>query len=372
MTQSVKGFRVHRMELYAYSPSLQTKIDRLLTRKRPPTLKTPGLSSPFLLAPMAAIGNAPFRLLMQNLGHGGAVSEFISCKGILHGNRRTREMLRIDPGEKNVGIQLYGHDPDEMSRAALIAEESGAQFIDINMGCPVRKVVGRGEGAAMLKDPVAVGRCLEALKKVLSVPLTIKIRTGWDEQSINGDEICHVAAQSGVSMVSVHGRTRAQGYRGKCDWDYIENLALRSPLPIVGNGDLHCPRRVRARAQKTHCGALMIARGCLRNPFIFLESYLEEDESSPFVAQDYLEVLMRFREYVCAFFPKESHQISQVRKLVLWFAYGFPGAVQFRSKLFLQKSMKDLMIYAQDYFAPLGTRQKSIDYNADFMMSGHG
>ena len=354
-----------------YSASLQEKIDRLIAQKPPSLVGEPGFSSPFLLAPMAAIGNAPFRLLMQELGSGGSISEFISCKGILHGNKRTRQMLRIDPKEKNVGIQLYGQGPEDMARAALIACEHGAQFIDINMGCPVRKVVGRGEGAAMLKDPAGAGRCMEAVKKAIPVPLTVKIRTGWDEESINAREVCRIAQDSGASMVSLHGRTRAQGYRGASDWDYVEGLAADAPLPIVGNGDLHRPAQVRERWGKTKCRALMIARGCLRNPFIFLES-LGEGEGAAFTARDHLEVLGRYRELVCAAFDVPSHQIVQIRKLVLWFAYGFVGAVKFRADLFGHKTLKDLMSYAEDYFGALGPAVKSIDYTKDFMMSGHG
>ena len=363
------------MGLYSYSHSLQSKIGQFAWNANAPSPLTPGhlqFSSPFLLAPMAAIGNAPFRLLMQELGAGGSISEFVSCNGILHYNRRTEQMLRIDPGEKNVGIQLFGADPQHMAQAAQVAQQHNPQFIDINLGCPVRKVVGKGAGAALLKNPMELGHYLEAIKKVLQVPLTIKIRMGWDASGINGDEVCHVARESGVAMVSIHGRTRAQGYRGQADWNYVEWLATQTLLPLVGNGDLHQPYQVRERWQKTHCSALMIARGCLRNPFIFLESYLREGEQQFFSAQDYWEVLTRYWGHVEEFFPQEAVQMVQIRKLVMWFAAGFPGASKFRSQLFTWKQMGDLMSYAEDYFGRLGTCQKSIDYSQEFMMSGHG
>ena len=360
------------MRFYSYSPSLERKINRLLQRKRPITLATLSFSSPFLLAPMAAIGNAPFRLLMQELGSGGSISEFISCQGILHANRRTKQMLKIHPREENVGIQIFGQDPEKMAQAALLAQEQGPNFIDINLGCPVRRVVGRGAGAALLKDPLALGKYLEPIKRVLHLPLSIKIRMGWDTQCINGDEICHVAQESGVALVSIHGRTRSQGYGGKANWDYIEWLASQTPLPLIGNGDLHRPLQVRECWKKTHCSALMIARGCLRNPFIFLESYLEEGEELSFSAKDHFEVLQRYRYYVCESFEQQSVQMVQVRKLILWFASGFPCAREFRSRLFSWKTLNDLMNYTEDYFTHLGETSKSIDYSQDFMMSGHG
>ena len=358
------------MGLYSFSGPLKSKIERLLGRKRSP--EGLNFSSPFLLAPMAAIGNAPFRLLMQELGSGGSISEFISCNGLLHNNRRTQQMLYIDHQEQNVGLQLFGEDPEKMARAAQIAQEQGPEFIDINLGCPVRKIVGKGAGAALLKDPKSLGKYLEAIKKVLHLPLTIKIRTGWDADGINGDEICHVARESGVSWVSIHGRTRAQGYRGQADWNYVEWLADQTPLPLIGNGDLHQAHQVRERWRKTRCQALMVARGCLRNPFIFLESYLEDGEEIIFTASDHWEVLQRYRGHVCNFFERESVQIVQIRKLILWFASGFTGAADFRSELFDWKSLNELMNYAEDFFMGLGNSCKFINYNQDFMMSGHG
>lgn len=347
--------------------------------KTPVTLGGLSFSSPFLLAPMAAIGNAPFRLLMQELGSGGSISEFISCNGILHHNRRTEQMLRIHSKEQNVGIQLFGDCPHKMAQAIEVVlgktERQGKipDFIDINLGCPVRKVVGRGAGAALLKDPLKLGTYLETIKKNLPLPLTIKIRTGWDRDTINSDQVCHVARESGVSVVSIHGRTRAQGYRDKADWNYIEWLTQKTSLPIIGNGDLHQPHQVQNRWNQTRCQALMIARGCLRNPFIFLESYGNQgDQKIFFTARDHLEVLQHYQNLVCEFFEREPTQVIQVRKLVMWFAAGFPRASEFRSKLFGLKKLKDLMNYTEDYLSRLENTQKAIDYSQDFMMSGHG
>ena len=374
------------MGFYSYSAPLKSKIQALCQRRKPSPLFPNGdslpFSSPLLLAPMASIGNAPFRLLMQELGSGGSVSEFVSCNGLTHGNRRTSEMLRIHPEEKNVGIQIFGSDQEKMAEAAKIAQEGSPQgrqpdFIDINLGCPVRKIVGKGAGAALLKDPSTLGNYLETIKKVLRIPLTIKIRTGWDTSGINAHEICHIAKECGVSLVSVHGRTRTQGYEGKADWNYIEWLTTQTPLPLIGNGDLHLPHQVRNRLKTTECSGLMIARGCLRNPFIFLESYRTEQEDTnrdlSFMASDYWEVLKRYHMYVLQFFDREPVQIVQLRKLIMWFASGFPGASRFRSGLFqTTMDLQGLMTYAEDYFIPLGCREKSIDYNQDFMMSGHG
>ncbi len=359
--------------MLSFSDSLQSKLDILNSRKQSCRLGELDFSSRILLAPMASICNAPFRLLMQQLGAGGSASELVSCDGIIHGNKRTLDMLRIHPKEKHLGIQLFGEDKDIMAQAAKTALEYRPDFIDINMGCPVRKVVNKGGGSALLKDAASLGPYLETVKKSLgSTPLTIKIRTGWDDDQINAHEIVHIAKESGVNMVAIHGRTRAQQYRGSANWDYIEWLAEESSLPLIGNGDLHQAFQVKERLDKTKCQAVMVARGCLRNPFIFLEPYTLESEDLKFTSADYFEVLSRYAYYVGEFFDREQVHLIQVRKLMMWFAAGFPGASIFRSKLFDFKTLEDAMKWSEDFFQSNASRTKFINYGQDFMMSGHG
>jgi nifR3 family TIM-barrel protein len=357
-----------------FSENLQKKIDGLLCQRESIKLGSVEFDSKLLLAPMAGICTAPFRLLMEDLGAGGTVSELISCHGINYENKKTLDMLYIDKDERNIGIQLFGEDADAFVKAIPTVLESNPKFVDINMGCPVRKVVTKGGGSSLLKDAKALGPFLTKIKKALPVPLTIKIRTGWDADQINADEVCRVAYDSGVEFVAIHGRTRAQQYEGLANWDYIEWLASDCPLPLIGNGDLHQPNQVRDRMSKSNCQAFMIARGALRNPFIFLESYISDDDKkrSIFLGQDYMEVIERLHGYTTEIYSDKRLGLVQMRKLIVWFAAGFPGAAKFRSGIFSSKELGETMDITREYFGNLGGAKKHINYNEVFMSSGHG
>jgi nifR3 family TIM-barrel protein len=368
-----RGLRVVSMKSSKpFSEKLEKKIHILKKRQIPASLGSVHFDSKLILAPMAGICNAPYRVLMEDLGAGFTVSELISCHGINYKNQKTLEMLKLHPLEKNVGIQLFGEDPDAMADAAVIAESFGPKIIDINMGCPVKKVVGKGAGSALLRDPKALAPYLTKIKKAIKIPLTIKIRTGWDADEINADEIINVAKDCGVEFVAMHGRTRAQQYTGKANWDYLEKMALESPLPFIGNGDLHTPVLVKARYINTNCHALMIARGALRNPFIFLESLAEPEDGIKFDGSDYFEVIKRLYDYTLETFPDERGALVQIRKLVVWFAAGFPYTAKFRGQMFSTNTLQEAMTLSEDYFLNLGASGKQIDLNETFMTSGHG
>ena len=358
-----------------FSAELTAKIEKFQSLANPMKLGSVQFSSPLLLAPMAGICNQPFRLLIEDLGAGGTVSELISCHGINYGNQRTLEMLKIHPKEKNVGIQLFGEDPDSMARAAEVTESFGPKFIDINMGCPVNKVVSKGGGSALMKEIENLAPLFEKMRSRMKVPLSIKIRTGWDANTRNAAEILKIAHDSGIEWVAIHGRTRTQQYTGLADWNFIENLNEIKKLPLIGNGDLHHPFGVSDRLQKTKCDALMIARGALRNPFIFLESLdpsYASQKRSIFNGKDYWEVIQRLFNYTTDVFPEERTSLVQLRKLIVWFAAGFPHAAAFRSQIFGCQVLKDTMKISEDYFLSLGEAQKFINYDEVFMSSGHG
>lgn len=361
------------MQTTPFSKELNTKIESLKLKRKKVQLGNISFDSPLLLAPMASICNPPFRLLMEDLGAGGTVSELISANGINYGNEKTMQMLKIDEREKNVGIQIFGEESESMAKAAKVAAQRNPKFIDINMGCPVRKVVTKGGGSALLRDLEKLAPFLAEIKKALDIPLTIKIRTGWDSDDINADKIEKIAINEGIEWLAIHGRTRAQAYAGHADWEYIENLANLATLPIIGNGDLHQAHQVKARMEKTNCDALMIARGCLRNPFIFLESYAENNSNeSLFQGSDYTEVINRLYQYTIDTFANERTRLIQMRKLIVWFAAGFPGASKFRNTMFNCKDLEESMKHADDFFTALGDRSKQINYDEVFMNSGHG
>ncbi len=358
-----------------FSPELSQKIESFRSHATPMKLGRIDFSSKLILAPMAGICNIPYRVLMEDLGAGGTVSELISCHGINYGNERTLEMLKIHPRERNVGIQLFGEDAESMAKAAAVAESYGPKFLDINMGCPVTKVVSKGGGSAMMKEVQKLAPLFEKMRSNMKVPLSIKIRTGWDANSLNAREIINIAHNSGIEWVAIHGRTRTQQYTGFANWDFIESLNEDKKLPIIGNGDLHHPYGVSERMKVTNCDALMIARGALRNPFIFLESLdpaYASQKRSVFSGSDYWEVVQRLHHYCTETFTEERTVLVQLRKLVVWFAAGFPHAAAFRSQIFGCQILEDCMKIAEDYFMSLGNSQKFINYDEVFMSSGHG
>ncbi len=362
-------------DLRPFSVELTEKMNLFRGKSQKIKLGQISFDSKLLLAPMAGICNIPYRLLMEDLGAGGTVSELISCHGINYGNQRTLDMLKIHKLERNVGIQLFGEDPESMAKAAEVAESYGPKFLDINMGCPVAKVVTKGGGSALMKEITALAPLFEGMRKRMKIPLSIKIRTGWDANTRNAGEILKIAHDSGIEWVAIHGRTRTQQYTGLADWEFIENLNEVKKLPLIGNGDLHHPYGVSQRLESSKCDALMIARGALRNPFIFLEGLDPEYASkkkSIFLGKDYWEVVQRLHEYCAETFSEERTVLVQLRKLVVWFAAGFPHSAAFRSQIFSCQDLNDCMKITEDYFLSLGTDQKSINYDEVFMSSGHG
>lgn len=360
------------MSEISFSSGLESKINLLKSRGEKIKLGEIGFDSNLLVAPMSAICTAPFRVLMEKLGAGGTVSELISCHGINYGNEKTRKMLELHPEEKNIGLQLFGEDPEAMAEAARVAETYEPKFIDINMGCPVRKVVSKGGGSALMKDTQKLGNFFGSMKKAINIPLTIKIRTGWDADSINAQEVIHIAKEEGVEFVAIHGRTRTQQYQGKADWNLLEKIGSDSPLPIIGNGDLHSPTLVRERMKQTNCQALMIGRGCLRNPFIFLEAFIEEDEDLAFTPEEYWEIIQLLRDLIQNHTTKERTHLIQMRKHIVWMAAGLPNVAKFRSMIFQTPDLEDTMKITEDYFLSLGTAIKDINPHETFMAGGHG
>lgn len=362
------------MHTRAFSKELQAKIDSYAPLRKGIKIGNVDFATPLILAPMAGICSPPFRLLMEDLGAGGTVSELISAHGINHGNERTQRMLKIDEREKNVGIQLFGEDAESMAKAAAVAQRENPKFIDINMGCPVRKVVNKGGGSALMKEIEALGPLFASMKKAIDVPLTIKIRMGWDAEGINADKIEEVARNEGVEWVAIHGRTRAQQYTGTANWDYIEEFASMAKLPVIGNGDLHQPHHVAMRMKDTNCAGLMIARGCLRNPFIFLEAldFDPANPTSPFTGKDYWEAIERYYQYCVEAYERERTILVQARKLIVWFAAGFQSAAKFRNLMFQSQNIEESLKIAQDYFMSLGDEGKRINYDEVFMNGGHG
>lgn len=356
-----------------FSGELQNKINLLKARRNSITLGSLHFASPLLLAPMSSIGVAPFRLLMEDLGAGGTVSELISCHGINYKNVRTTSMLKIDPKEKNVGLQLFGENKEAMALAAKVAEEFGPKFIDINMGCPVKKVVGTGAGSSLLKDTSTLGTFFHTIKSAIQIPLTIKIRTGWDQETINASEVIRIANEEGIEFVAIHGRTRAQQYTGKADWNLINSISTNSPLPIIGNGDLNSEKIIQEKINHSSCQAFMLGRGPLRNPFLFLTPYIKEDEPHlHFTPKDYFEVLNLLVNYSENYAHSSHIHLISIRKHIIWMAAGFQNVSTYRDQIYKTQSMDETLKLSKEFFYSQEFNQKNINADEDFMTSGHG
>jgi len=355
-----------------FSEKLQKKIDTLKSRRKSIQLGNVHFDSPLLLAPMSSICTPPFRRLMEDLGAGGTVSELISCHGINYKNKKTLDMLRVDPHEKNVGLQLFGEDKFKMSEAAKIAESMGPKFIDINMGCPVKKVVGTGAGSSLLKDLTTLPAYIREIKKAIQIPLSIKIRTGWDENSLNSPEVLKIAEGEGVEFVAIHGRTRAQQYTGKANWEYINQVSKESKLQIIGNGDLNHYSVIKEKMNQSVCKAFMLGRGPLRDPFLFLSPYAE-NESEIFLDKfEYYEILEKFLEYSLQHTQNDRHLLISMRKHLIWLCAGFENVNNFREQVYHSEDLKNLMTISRNFFydQPI-SHKKNLNWES-FMSGGHG
>lgn len=327
--------------------------------------------NPFVLAPMAGITDRPFRSFMREMGCGVVVSELVSATGLKFSSAKTIKLMEFESSQHPVGIQLFGENLDHLRDAAQIVEQTGADFVDLNFGCPVPKVVNKGAGSACLKDLTRLRDVVRAAKSGIKIPLTIKIRTGWDHNSRNSPEVTQVAYDEGVTWVAIHGRTRAAAYSGLADWEYIRETKKHSRLPVLGNGDIHSAGQANERLLTSGCDGVMIGRGCLKNPWIFAQAQ-ELRTNIPSAAPRSLEqVLLRLRELLENYYP-ERMMLLQMRKFSIWFSAGYPGASRFRKAVFQCESRADTLSCISEFFASLQGVQASDTSGEAFLMGGHG
>jgi nifR3 family TIM-barrel protein len=302
------------------------------------------LPNNLILAPMAGVTDLPFRLLCKEQGAGLLCMEMVSAKAILYRNRNTEALLSIDPRENPVSLQLFGSDPDIISEIAHQIEERPFDILDINMGCPVPKIVNNGEGSALMKNPDLAGEIIEKTAKAINKPVTVKIRKGFDDNHINAVEMAKIAEEAGAAAVAVHGRTREQYYSGKADWDIIRRVKEAVSIPVIGNGDLLTAEDVIAMQEQTGCDGFMIARGAQGNPWIFRQilHYFETGErllkpSFEEVRQMILRHARMMLEY-----KGEYIGIREIRKHAAWYTAGYPNSSQLRVAINAVESYEDL------------------------------
>lgn len=328
--------------------------------------------NPFVLAPMAGITDVVFRSFMRQMGAGVLTSELISAQGLWYQSEKTKELMAFTEEERPVGIQLFGEEEKSLVYAAQYVQDQGADFVDINLGCPVKKIVKKGAGSALLKEPQRLASLLAAIKNVLQIPLTIKIRTGWDYQNRNGLEIVNVAYNEGVTWVAIHGRTRSQAYNGQADWDYIAGVKKASPIPIIGNGDITSAILAVDRLRDSGCDGVMIGRGCLKNPWIFQQALsLWQSGQELTVRRDYLALFDDIYQRGQTHLDEKKHCLL-LRKLAMWFSSGLPESNEFRRHIFTARGLQDTYSTLISYYEKASQWQQEDTSHEAFLMGGHG
>ncbi len=310
------------------------------------------LDNNVILAPMAGVTDLPFRLLCKEQGVGLNCMEMVSAKAIYYNNKNTEELMQIHPEEMPVSLQLFGSDPEIISEMAKRIEERPFAILDINMGCPVPKVVNNGEGSALMKDPKLVEAILSKLVKAISKPVTVKIRKGFNDENVNAVEIAKIAESCGVAAVAVHGRTREQYYSGKADWDIIAAVKDAVKIPVIGNGDVTDAYSAKALQEQTGCDGIMVGRAAQGNPWIFKEitTYLETGELLPKpTPQQVKEVIIRHAKLQLEF-KGEYTGVREMRKHLAWYTTGYPNSARFRQMINSMESMDELLESVEQIF----------------------
>ena len=288
------------------------------------------------LAPMAGITDIAFRLICKEFGCGLVYTEMVSAKGIYYKSENTVALAEIDEKERPVTVQIFGSDAEIMAYAAIQLEKGGADIIDINMGCPTPKIVNNGDGCALMKNPKLAGKIIDAVVKAVKIPVTVKIRKGWDEKSINAQEIAYIAQENGAKALALHGRTREQFYSGKADWNIIRKVKEDLSIPVIGNGDVYSPQDAKNMMEETGCDALLIGRGAQGNPWIFQRTleYLKNKTILPEPPMEervnmiieHMDRLIKLKgEYV---------GIKEMRKHIVWYLKGLPNSSKLKNQVF--------------------------------------
>jgi nifR3 family TIM-barrel protein len=282
---------------------------------------------------MAGVTNAPFRLVCREAGAGLLTSEELDARALVMGSVKTDALARYLPEERPLAMQLLGADPDVLAEAARRLAEAGADGIDLNMGCPVPKIVAKGQGAALMRDPVAAAVIFRTLRKAVSVPLTIKIRGGWDDRSLNAVEIARLAEAEGVEALTVHPRSRSQQFTGRAPWSIIAEVVAAVRIPVVGNGDVRSVDDARAMHEATGCAAVMIGRGALGRPWVFGGRDLARDERAAVIRRHCVLIESHLPERVA---------LVQLKKHLAWYSEGLPHAARWRPALFAARTTAEV------------------------------
>ena len=317
-------------------------------------LGTLRLNNNLVLAPMAGVTDYPFRQLAREMGCGLTFTEMTSAEGLL---RKGEAFLKMVKGEHPVSVQLFGSKPEVLAEAAAKAEAMGADAIDLNMGCPAKKVVKTGAGVDLMRFPEKVEGILIAMRKKVTCPLTVKIRSGWDEKQINAVEISKLAEGCGLDAITVHPRTRAQGFRGRADWSIIAAVKRAVRIPVIGNGDVNTLSLIQKMLEETGCDGVMIGRGVLGNPWVFSLRPSGPLEKGPAISLEERKRMIGHHISLIQNYYEERSLTPQIRKHLYWYTKGLPGCATFHSKLSCLKGKEKLFQAFHSYFDSIQRRE---------------
>lgn len=310
------------------------------------------LENPLILAPMAGVTDLPFRLLCKEMGAGLLCMEMISAKAIYYRNKNTEALMQIHPMEHPVSLQMFGSDADLMAQIAAQIEERPFEILDINMGCPVPKVVNNGEGSALLKDPKKIREIISKVSAAVRKPLTVKVRIGFEGYPVDVVEIAKIAEDSGAAAIAVHGRTREQYYSGHADWDAIRRVKEAVKIPVIGNGDVDSPQKAARLLEETGCDGIMIGRAAQGNPWIFREisHWMETGEFLPRPSRPEIAQMILRHARLQVEYKGEYTGIREMRKHVAWYTQGLPHSASLRRQVNQVDSYEQL----ENLILPLG------------------
>ncbi len=302
------------------------------------------LDNNLILAPMAGVTDLPYRLICREMGCGMVVTEMVSAKAILYRNKNTKALLEVKEEERPAAVQLFGSDPDILGEIAAQIEEGPYDMIDLNMGCPVPKIVNNGEGSALMKDPKKVEKILSSMVRHVKKPVTVKFRKGFTEETANAVEIARIAESCGVAAVAVHGRTREQYYSGKADWKIIRQVKEAVKIPVIGNGDVFKPEDAKRMLDETGCDGVMIARGAKGNPWIFKRTahYLETGELLPGPDVEEIKAMILRHGKLLVQYKGEKTAMREMRKHMAWYTAGLPHSASLRNEINQVETLQEM------------------------------